>query len=192
MGGMYVAPSGTMRTASSRGLAWSLLLGLFGAVACGSDDDASDTRGTAAGTGGTAATGQSENSGAAGVAAGGGAAPAAGAGGMRDLTGHFSCAGPSIAEAGGSGSAGQGGQGDQTAPAVSCDAAQSFCFVFAGKLEFPEGGTVYIPECRSFSESATSCATDPSCACFCSYFECETECRCKESNGVATVTCEQI
>lgn len=188
-----------MRSTPSDGLAFLLLLGLLGAVGCGSD---------ASGTGGTGGTGQSGAAGAMGVAAGAGGtaagenlaageggALAAGSGGIPDLPSNFPCAGPNIAsnaEAGEGGGAGQTAQGDQTDPAVSCVAGQSFCYVFAGRSVNPGGGTVYVPECRSFSDSVPKCATDPSCACFCSWFACETECRCKESNGIATVTCEQI
>jgi len=195
---MQAASWGTMRSTASGGLAVLLFSGLLGAVGCGSDDDSAGT----AGTGQSGAAGASGvSAGAAGkaagedLAAGEGGALAAGAGGMSDVAASFPCAGPSITssgEAGEGGAAGQTGQGDQTRPAVSCVVGQSFCYVFAGRSVNPAGGTVYVPECRSFSDFATECSTNATCDCFCSWFHCETECRCKESSGIATVTCEQI
>ncbi len=180
-----------MRSTAAGGLAFLLFFGFFNAMGCGSDDDRS-------GASGTAGTSESGAAGAAGnenLAAGEGGALAAGAGGLLDLPGVFPCAGPitaSSAEGGEGGGAEQTASGDQTLPAVSCIAGESFCFVYAGKSVNAGGGTVYIPQCANFSENASECATNPSCACFCASFACDTECRCEESNGIATVTCEQI
>src|SRR5450631_1340271 len=155
-----------MRSIAAGRLAIVLFFGLLSGVGCGSDG----------GTAGAAATGGS----------GGAGTPAAGA--------SFPCAGPSSASIASSGDAGEGGgapqsgQGDQTLPAVSCVAGQSFCYVLDGLSANPGGGRFYIPECRSFSSSATECATTPTCACFCSRFGCGVQCRCEESNGFATVT----
>jgi hypothetical protein len=98
----------------------------------------------------------------------------------------FPCAGPSIA---GSGEAGEGGA---TGTALSCFVGQSFCYVLAGRPADPSGSTVYLPQCRSFSGTNEKCAATPTCDCFCSEFGCETQCRCNEVNGFATVICDQI
>ncbi|MEP7051146.1 MAG: hypothetical protein ABJB12_12380 [Pseudomonadota bacterium] len=199
-----------MRSTASGGLVCFVLFGLLCAEGCGSDDDrsgaggttgteelgaadggAADSKGVAAGAGGNAAGGN--------AGAGEGGALAAGAAGMPDLPSVFPCAGPGIAngavgspwEPGEGGGAGAG-QVDQTLPAVSCVTGESFCYVFAGRAVNPHVGTVYDPECRKFSDFAGKCSTNPSCACLCSRFACETECRCKESNGIATLTCQQI
>ena len=160
-----------MRSMDSGRLAVVLFFGLLSGIGCGSGD----------GTAGAAATGRS----------GGAGTPDAGA--------SFPCAGPSIAssgEAGEGGGAAQSGQGDRTLPAVSCVVGQSFCYVVAG-ISVNSGGrtvSVYIPECRAFSDSiaASECAANPTCACFCSRFGCGVQCRCEESDGIATVTCDQI
>jgi hypothetical protein len=146
----------------SRGFAVLLFLGLFAAVACGSDDDSSGSLGTAG--------------------AGRSGPPVS-----------YPCAGPNTADgsAGQGGEAGQTGQGDQTRPAVSCVVGQSFCYVSAGKSVNPKGGTVYAPECRSFSD-VTKCATNPTCDCFCSVYPCVDQCQCNEVDGFATVTCDQV
>jgi hypothetical protein len=165
--GAQVAFVIAMRARASCGLATLLFLCLLSGAGCGSDNDATGT----------------------------GGAPGAGRSGSAGTGASFPCAGPSIAssgDAGEGGGAGQTGQVDQTLPAVSCVNGQSFCYVLAGRSVNPGGGTVYIPECRSFSGSATECATNATCACFCSRFGCEDQCRCEESNGIATVTCDQI
>lgn len=200
-----------MSSVASGGLAVLLLFGLLGGVSCRSDD----------GTPGTAATGQSGSAGVGGYMAGAtglgqaaaagedliageGGALTAGAGGMPDVGalaggaggmpaagGSFLCAGPGVASSADGGQAGVAGQtGDQTLPPVSCVTGQSYCYVFAG---LSGGGTIYTPECASFSPRDAECATNPTCACLCSHhYACEVECRCKESNGIATLTCHQI
>jgi len=102
-----------------------------------------------------------------------------------DTTASYPCEGPNTG-------AGQAGEGDETGAPLSCEVGKTFCYVFAGKPANRDAGTVYVPECRSFSAIAGKCATTPTCDCFCTRFACETECRCTEVNGFATVTCEQI
>ena len=121
--------------------------------------------------------------------ASGNGALAGGAGGEFDPSASYPCEGPEAASAG---SGGQAGEAGQAASPLRCAANRSFCYVFAGLASAPEGDTVYVPECRAFSDSLAKCATNPSCACLCTRFACNTECRCNEVNGLATVTCHQI
>ena len=185
----------------SRGFAVLLFLGLFAAVACGSDDDSSGSLGTA-GAGRSGAAGASAGTGGASAGSAGQAVAgarddlSAGAGGVGGVAGGMSegppvsypCAGPNTVD----GSAGQGGEAGQGGSALSCVTGQTFCFVRAG-IPYPGKPTVYTPQCSDFSNSLAKCATNPSCDCLCSsWFHCETECRCAENNGFATVTCDQI
>ena len=115
---------------------------------------------------------------------------AAGAGGaMFDAPVSYPCENPSL----GAGQAGEGGASGASGAALSCVVGQTFCYVFVGLSVTPTANSVYIPECRSFSENAaTDCATTPTCDCLCTHFACQTECRCNEVNGLPTVTCHQI
>lgn len=116
-----------------------------------------------------------------------GALGTGGAGRSGDAS--YPCDGPENASAG---SGGQAGETGQASSALSCVVGQSFCYVFAGRAIDPRIGTIYMPACRTLSGSLTKCAATPSCACFCSQFDCAADCRCSEVNGFATVTCQQI
>jgi hypothetical protein len=197
---MLVADSAAVRSFKSRGIAALLFFGQFAAVACGSDDDSSGPLGTAgAGRSGSAgAGGSSAGSVGQGVAgaradlsagAGGVGGFADGAGGISESPVRYPCAGPNIAD----GNAGQGGEAGQSGSGLSCVLGQTFCFVRNLNPVHPGGARVYVPECSDFAGSLAKCAANPSCDCLCSsWFHCETECRCAESNGFATVTCDQI
>jgi hypothetical protein len=196
-----------MLSPKSHGIAALLFFGQFAAVACGSDDDSTGALGTAgagrSGSAGTAGAGAGTGGSSAGTAgqslagargdlsagAGGVGGFADGVGGMSEVPVSYPCVGPNIAD----GSAGQGGEAGQSGSGLSCVLGQTFCFVRNLNPVHPGGARVYVPGCSDFSNTLAKCATNPSCDCLCSsWFQCETECRCAENNGFATVTCDQI
>lgn len=99
---------------------------------------------------------------------------------------------------GNGGAAGQGGgaafscgAGGAAGANGSCQGGQTFCHV-QNMRSAPATAS-----CQSFTDSArvADCSGDPSCACLCDnalFFHCQTECRCSETAGHVTVTCDPV
>ena len=71
-----------------------------------------------------------------------------------------------------------------------CTVGETYCYV-----QLPHSGSpgTPSPSCKGYSDSLSLCSANPSCDCLCSHwYHCQTECRCSEANGFATVSCEQI
>jgi hypothetical protein len=132
-----------------------------------------------AGVGGGDALGQAG-------AGGGGASGSGGEGGFVAAS-YLCVAGPSRQAPGGANADGSGGGGGSPA----CIRGESYCFV----QNFKSGAVE--PSCRAFSDPdyPPNCGVTPTCDCLCEphgRYYCQTECRCQEANGIATVTCDQI
>lgn len=102
----------------------------------------------------------------------------------------YACAGGFIVTADG----GEVSADDAGSPAT-CVVGQTYCY-----LALPHPGTTgeATASCRAFvtGVAPAACATDPTCACFCDLsrggFHCQTECRCSDTNGFATISCQAI
>jgi len=67
---------------------------------------------------------------------------------------------------------------------------RKYCYVQLPHLGFT--GTP-VPSCKAFTDSLVICADNPTCDCMCaSYYHCQTECRCTESDGLTTIACNAI
>src|SRR5258708_7074738 len=82
---------------------------------------------------------------------------------------------------------------DAGSPAV-CVVGQTYCYI---ALPHPDTTGEATASCRLFDAGVQpDCARDPTCTCFCDLsrggFHCQTECRCNETNGFATVSCQGI
>jgi hypothetical protein len=83
--------------------------------------------------------------------------------------------------------AGDGGRDDAGS---SCVVGQTYCFVM---LPRPPTTSAAASSCRTYSNSTAACAVNPTCECLCATaYHCQTECRCSETGGFATVSCEPI
>jgi hypothetical protein len=85
----------------------------------------------------------------------------------------------------GGGDGGLDGGGD-----TPCIVGQTYCFVL-----LPRPLTLGTPaySCKSYADLTASCDINPTCECLCAHgYHCQTECRCSESSGFATVSCEPI
>jgi hypothetical protein len=101
----------------------------------------------------------------------------------------YACAGGFIVTADG----GEVAAADAGSPAT-CVVGQSYCYI---ALPHPDTAGVAVASCRAFETGvAPACAQDPTCACFCDSsrggFYCQTECRCSETKGFATISCQAI
>jgi hypothetical protein len=73
---------------------------------------------------------------------------------------------------------------------TSCVAGQTYCYIL---LPRPTLGTPAAAACKTYSDLTAACAVNPTCECLCAHgYHCQTECRCSESDGFATVSCEPI
>jgi hypothetical protein len=85
------------------------------------------------------------------------------------------------------------GAPDAGSPAL-CIVGQTYCYI---ALPHPNTTGEATASCTAFETGvAPACAQDPTCACFCDLsrggFHCLTECRCNETNGFATISCQPI
>jgi hypothetical protein len=81
------------------------------------------------------------------------------------------------------------GEAPDTAGAPVCTLGKTYCYIYLPRY-FVGAPT---PSCKAYDESDSSCARNPTCDCLCSgFYACNTECRCTETNGFPTVSCEQI
>ena len=166
------------------------LAALLLAVGCGSSlsSGTGGSGGTAGsgGIGGTLGSGGVGGSGRGGV---GGLSGDSGADGAAAQGTPYPCAGGFIVTADG----GVVAAADASSPAL-CIVGQTYCYI---ALPHPDEPGEATASCTAFETSvAPACAQDPTCACFCdlsrSGFHCQTECRCSETNGFATLSCQAI
>lgn len=72
---------------------------------------------------------------------------------------------------------------------ATCVVGQSFCAI---SLPYPGSAGMATAGCST----SPPCAQDPTCACLCDLsrgqYHCSTECRCSETGGLATVSCQGI
>lgn len=146
------------------------------------------------GSGGGGGIGGSSGSGWIGGLGGG----TGGAGGLSGSSGADGTAAQGLpyACAGGFGVTADGGVvavPDAGSPAT-CIVGQTYCYI---ALPHPYTTGEATAGCRAFEPGvAPGCAQDPTCACFCDLsrggFHCQTECRCNETDGFATISCEAI
>jgi len=67
---------------------------------------------------------------------------------------------------------------------------KSYCYV---QLPHLDSTGAAVPSCKAFTDSLASCADNPTCDCMCaSYYHCQTECRCTQSAGLTTISCNAI
>ena len=162
------------------------------AVGCGSS--------LSSGTGGSGGTSGSGGGGGIGGTLGSGGAGGSGRGGVGGLSGDsgadgaaaqgttYACAGGFVTADGGVIAAPDAGS-----PAL-CIVGQTYCYI---ALPHPDEPGEATASCTAFETGvAPACAQDPTCACFCDLsrggFHCQTECRCSETNGFATMSCQAI
>ena len=102
----------------------------------------------------------------------------------------YACAGGFIVTADG----GEVAAADAGLPAT-CIVGQTYCRI---SLPHPGRAGVAAASCGTFPTGVAPapCAQDPTCSCFCDVsrggFPCYTQCRCSETNGFATVSCQAI
>jgi hypothetical protein len=152
------------------------------------------------GTGGSGTSG-SDGGGGIGGALGSGDIGGSGRGGVGGLSGFsgadgsasqgmpYTCVGGFVVTADGGAVAAP----DAGSPAI-CIVGQTYCYL---ALPHPDTTGEATASCRAFEPGVEpACAQDPTCACFCDLsrggFHCQTECRCSETNGFATVSCQAI
>ena len=125
-----------------------------------------------------------------------------GGGGAGGLSGHWGEGGAApqgtpYTCASGPGVTGDGGvvtAPDAGSPAT-CTVGETYCFI---ALPHPGTAGETTASCRPFESGVApdECALDATCACFCDLsrggFHCQTECRCSEANGFATISCQAI
>lgn len=160
--------------------------------------------GRSAGVGG-AASGGLQGGGEGGPGGIGRAGGRGGAGGIPGPDGGAAARGGQGGSHGGGGAGGNipdtvtfvcGGGGTDAGTMVgsyTCVGGQTFC-----KIEIQHSGSGVVSEgCQSFTDAArgVDCSGTPNCACLCTdalFFHCQTECRCSETEGHVTVTCQAI
>ena len=177
--GTWVCPAGTIEEPS---ISQCIIGGTGGAT------------GGSVGSGGGGGIGGSSGSGGVGGLGGG----TGGIGGLSGSSGADGAAaqGTPYACAGGFGVTPDGGEvavPDAGSP-PTCTVGQTYCYI-----ALPHANTTgqATASCRPFYPGvAPDCAQDPTCACFCDLsrggFHCQTECRCSETNGFATLSCQAI
>lgn len=73
---------------------------------------------------------------------------------------------------------------------TSCVVGQTYCYVMLPR-PLTTGTPAYA--CKTYSDLTAACAVNPTCECLCAHgYHCQTECRCSESAGFATVSCEPV
>jgi len=201
--GMIGALAGDMSRSRS---GYALVLAGFGWLGVAGCTSSSESAGTA-GTGGVGGIAGTAGLGMGGTSTGG--ASTSGTSTGRTSTDGASTGGTSTGGAAGESNAGMGGAADYvcqppggtageggaagTSAELDCVVGQTYCFIRDG-----QPGTLpvfYELSCRSFAtDGPAACASTPTCDCLCTKggYHCQTECRCQEHDGFATMICDQI